>query len=1136
MIIADADERQAALDPHCSFIVQAPAGSGKTELLTQRFLKLLSLAQKAPEEILAVTFTRKAAGEMRHRILASLKKAKEENEPPIASHERTTWELARAVLVRDQALHWHLLQNPNRLRIFTIDALCSLIVNQSPILSQMGMMPEITDDPSRDYQEAITALLKETTKADPWSKSLQDLLYHLDNNVSSLFNLLLTLLASRDQWLPYIGQIQKNKTLLSDYLNNAILRVIVDHLSSLQCHFNQNLEHKSALLSHLRQAALACQEAGIVSPITTCHNLTELPETSPEGLPIWEGICSLLLTQQNTWRKSFTVNIGFPSPSESKDKGQKEERKRQKEGILNLVEAYEKQESLLKDLRQLRNLPHYPLSSQQITILLAIGKILPVLVAHLQLVFQQKAKVDFIEVSLSALTALGDELAPSELALKLDNQLRHLLIDEYQDTSVTQYRLFEKMIQGWQPGEGKTLFLVGDPMQSIYRFRGAEVSLFLHTQRQGLANIMLTPLKLSVNFRSLSPIVDWINQHFTNIFPKEEDVATGAISYSVATTPEILNSPHDEMIYLHPHLFEQDMTEKEILEIIQDCKNKGMQSVAILARSKRHLFPLIQLLKQEKVPFVAHEVEQLAQRSHVVDLLSLLRATQNLSDSIAWFAVLRAPWLGLGLADLSILAEQNNKRILWQILEEEKTWLLLSQNAQQRLARAVPLLQYWLKHQKRQKLSHWLRGLWIALGGPAAYAENFDIKDIDRVLDLIDTSLSMDGTLDIEALEEKLFDKLSDITILDNENTGFQLELMTIHKAKGLEFDCVIMPYLHKRARNRDEALLLWLEKHHHDGIDLLVAPRRAQKAEKDGLYLYVAEQLQQKDKHECARLLYVGTTRAKKALHLMLTLEQDKEEKVKPPPSGSFLSLLWPQIQESVLAKMLSKTDDNVRAMPKSEKLNGNLVRLKSHWEAPPLVQKVLMSHLEEQVLMPQNIPQVEETQNRAAGIVFHRLMQHIMSQSGEPELNNEMKTSCKIALKRLGLAGKRLEGAYSQVLSGLNNVISDPICRWLSSPSHLDKQREWALCIKHPQGTQQCVIDYTFVDTNNVRWIVDYKLSLSSDTTQEELEREVEKYKPQLKKYYQALRAYEDRIVKCGLYFPLIKTWKEVSFVEDE
>src|SRR5437763_11139563 len=113
--LKDAYERQRALDPTQSFIVQAPAGSGKTELLTQRYLVLLGCV-KQPEEILAITFTKKSAAEMRSRIIAALKNVCENPEPSVP-HAQQTWQLAKQAMERNDSLGWNLLDNPNRLQI-----------------------------------------------------------------------------------------------------------------------------------------------------------------------------------------------------------------------------------------------------------------------------------------------------------------------------------------------------------------------------------------------------------------------------------------------------------------------------------------------------------------------------------------------------------------------------------------------------------------------------------------------------------------------------------------------------------------------------------------------------------------------------------------------------------------------------------------------------------------------------------------------------------------------------------------------------------------------------------------------------------------------------------------------------------
>jgi ATP-dependent helicase/nuclease subunit A len=155
---ADAAERRRALDPETSFIIQAPAGSGKTELLIQRFLVLLARVEQ-PESIVAITFTVKAAGEMRSRVLDALRKARDGAEPESA-HERLTSELAAGALARDARSGWNLLNNPGRLRIQTIDALCMGITRQMPWLARFGAMPRVTEDARPMYLTAAAEALQ----------------------------------------------------------------------------------------------------------------------------------------------------------------------------------------------------------------------------------------------------------------------------------------------------------------------------------------------------------------------------------------------------------------------------------------------------------------------------------------------------------------------------------------------------------------------------------------------------------------------------------------------------------------------------------------------------------------------------------------------------------------------------------------------------------------------------------------------------------------------------------------------------------------------------------------------------------------------------------------------------------------
>ena len=226
---SDASTRARALDPTRSFIVQAPAGSGKTELLTQRYLRLLAAVEQ-PEQILAITFTRKAAAEMRNRILLAIESAA--GPMPDSPHKRTTWELARAVRSADAQRRWQLLDHPSRLRIQTIDALNSTLARRLPILAGTGSALEPTDDPRPLCETAAQRLIERLGDGSPESQSLEALIVHLGNRVDRLIELLRELLAKRDQWLHPIVSAGAHADLRAS-LERTLQGMIDRHLAQL---------------------------------------------------------------------------------------------------------------------------------------------------------------------------------------------------------------------------------------------------------------------------------------------------------------------------------------------------------------------------------------------------------------------------------------------------------------------------------------------------------------------------------------------------------------------------------------------------------------------------------------------------------------------------------------------------------------------------------------------------------------------------------------------------------------------------------------------------------------------------------------------------------------------------------------
>ncbi len=503
--VVDQQQRLHALDPAGSFIVQAPAGSGKTELLTQRILALLAVVDH-PDEILAITFTRKAAAEMRHRLLQALVAAS--GPPPAAAHARHTWELAGKVLERDRCRGWSLLDTPSLLAIQTIDSFNAGLARRMPWLSRFGGSPRIAEDPQRLYRQAAQRTLERSGSGGHGGSAGARVLAHLDNRQEQLETLLVAMLQRRDQWLRHLAgrSLEQERSALEAALDTYVRGCLEDCRRLLSPSFWEQLvplaRYAAANLGG--ELLLTRLPAGAV------------PGSTAADLPLWQGLADLLLTAVGTPRRRVDKNCGFPP-------GKDGEAAAMKQAMQDLLGAPELIE-LAPRLHALRQLPAPAYGDEQWAILGDLVELLRLAAGELWLAFARQGETDFAEVAMRALGALGEGTSPSDLLLQLDARVRHILVDEFQDTSYLQFALLDTLTEGWQPGDGRTLFVVGDPMQSIYRFREAEVGLFLAARRSGIGQVLLESLTLAANFRSRAPLVDWFNEVFQHIFPAREDV------------------------------------------------------------------------------------------------------------------------------------------------------------------------------------------------------------------------------------------------------------------------------------------------------------------------------------------------------------------------------------------------------------------------------------------------------------------------------------------------------------------------------------------------------------------------------------------------------------------------------------
>ena len=1104
--IPDLTQRSQALNVSQSFIVQAPAGSGKTELLTQRYLKLLSQSQ-APEEIIAITFTNKAVAEMQERIIKALNFAAT-NPEPTAAHEKQTWQLAKKVLIQDGKQQWSLLSNPNRLRVTTIDALCLNLASQLPIQSKLGADLAISNDAYFLYQQAALNCLKELNNNSQHANAIATLLLHLDNDLNRVKRLLITMLAKRDQWLSYTVHDHTGDELRAHleaellHANNTIIKKLCKALP-------KDLLEEIDVLSQYAANQLPLESQ---SNIKYCAQCLDASNHNLEMKAYWLGIAELLLVKNGNWRKQGGASIGFPAPSKCKNKEEQvvlaEYKKRFKELLLALHEHQDFQENL----QEMTMVPNAQYTDLQWQVLESLLLLLPYASAHLKLVFAEHKSVDYVENSLSALHALGNETNPTDLALTLDYQINHILVDEFQDTSVNQYRLIEKLTYGWQHNDGRSLFIVGDPMQSIYRFRQAEVGLFLHARRFGINDIKLNNLVLHSNFRSNKVIVDWNNQTYQQILPKTENASIGAVSFSESHA--IHSADTSSNIYYHSH--QEALSEAQtIAEQIQKIEND--KSIAILVRSRSQLIEIIPQLQEHDIPYQAIDIEKLSNRPVIQDLLALTKAMLHLGDRISWLAICRAPWCGLTLEDLHIIAN-SKEDCIWQALQNKEMIKNLSADGQQRIEILIAAMQTSINTRQRYLLRDWINNAWLALQGDSYISDN-DRINAQSYFDLLEEiSVSVDSNI-FATIENKVMQLFAKPQLADKN----PVQLMTIHKSKGLEFDVVFLPDLGKRGAVNDKQLLQWLEYPDQDNIDHMLLAPISQRKEQESIYNYIAFKEKEKESYERARLLYVATTRAKQQLYLSAIVNQDDEGEIKTPNKSTLLGLLWPACHEEFSKNYLATQIET-----ESDSLNIKLKRL-------PLSALKNKTIHQTSTRDGENVPElvINNDDRSKLGTVIHYLIQQITEQtlSWWEQNNNKSYLSALLSSFKLPFYHHQ---TYTEVIhNAIDNMIQDNIGQWLLA-KHNDDHCEYGLSSVINNEVINIIIDRTFVDENDIRWIIDYKTSQPNDESVEQfIENEKNTYQKQLALYAKIYSKMETRQIKTALYFPLISKFCEHNTV---
>jgi ATP-dependent exoDNAse (exonuclease V) beta subunit len=1200
----DAESRRKALDLNQSFIVRAPAGAGKTELLTQRYLGLLSKVE-SPEQIIAITFTRKAATEMRNRILKRLEAAA--GPVPEIEHERQTWTLACAAMQADQQLGWGLLENPDRLRIITIDSLCASLVRQMPYLSRFGGMPSVAEKPETHYAEAARLTVGAVENVEAVAKALE----YLDNDVGKLQKLIVAMLAFRDQWLEHIGDLRAGddaalRTQLRDDLTTSLSRLVERDLA-IAAQLLAAMQTPK-LMAAARYIAAFVPPENLQAPILSLSDWSTPLGDSVEELKSWQALGKLLLTKKGRGDpyKTLGKTNGLPDIKDAPDSKLFKAHKETLKATCDYLREHDKAAAALQAL-SLCPAPVY--TDPDLDAILTFVEVLITAYGFLWGAFQDAGETDFIEVADRALKALGNPQEPSELALKLDYELHHLLVDEFQDTNNHQISLLQKLTAGWTRQDGRTLFVVGDPMQSIYRFRKADVGLFLRTLNTGIGDIKLLPLTLYRNNRSVPKVIDWINNSFQNIFPAEADPERGRVPYSRAifTKPD----PQGEAsgIFVHPIIpgvkaasdvnsesaevvgdkyensagspvnaeLDEDGDEleaKEILSIIDaEWKEDNTRNIAVLIRARSHLASLVTEIRRSKptLRYEAVEIESLSERQPIQDLLALTRALCHRADRVNWLAVLRAPWCGLTLSDLLLLAKPENIQqnaanyraplpTIWSLMLEQHQLEMLSNDGQIRLRHAQDALCEFVENPGRQSLRRQVEGAWLRLGGNICIGSQSDVNDVNAYFRLLD-KLDAAGRFDLDRLETEINDLYA---APSTDKHAGKLKFMTVHKAKGLEFDTVILPGLHRSTVNREAKLLVWEGTHDDNGKKhLVVAPykRPGELENVDGeeieefaagnstaIRTYINALEQSREDQENRRVLYVAMTRAIRSLHLLGVAKPKLNKKIgyyemqkSSARSGTPLSLLWSAVSGEYDLALQNKLDFMTK---QNAEFAEQTTRLELSQFVPQLqrLRQEVIPVNEETAKPPVSgygVPQPNTISLTAAnlathiGTLVHRYLELIGNQGVETWDQTKIRSLRPVFAKwfiQNGHDRQESQLGSERVERALTYAVTDTKGRWILQSRDVHEATELALTQRVKGSMKNNIVDRTFVD-EGVRWVIDYKTgAYEGDDIEAFIASKCREYSHQMERY-DSLFQQENLPIKKAIYFVDLNRFEMIS-----
>lgn len=1023
-ISIDSEERKTIIESDQSFIVSAPAGSGKTQVLVARMLKKLLIVDDA-KEIIAITFTKKAANEMQQRIIEWWNEKKE-------PYQKDIEKIIKKFKVEEGGLEIFV----ENLNIMTIDSLALRIIKKDFANSPLDV--ELQDDVDEIIEESIKDIIQEPE----FEKDIQKVLLFMGGNYRNNIKNLTSMMQKRDQWLKivqkfsHINQDEVKKS-YKKYFRNEMKRRIKEVKNIFT---NTEIEKFKLLYLQLRT--------------------DNLKIFNPEIATSWRDLAKLIFTEKGEIRKSLKGEV---------------------RDIINEIFKNKKIHEI-NILKRFNNVINEENIEDIFPLIPSFVQTLKYFCAQLQNNFIEKNIFDFNEILLQAIETLKN--SPVEEILKHD--VSHLLVDEFQDINKSQEEFIELLLDNFASDvPRKSLLLVGDPMQSIYKFRKARVRIFIDIQKNNkFAGLQVNYIPLKTNFRSKPKIIDWMNQNLKEIFPSQLDPDLDAITYHSCEPYRDNNNNNENDGVVTIHRFSGNYSKgndlykaeaKETIRIIKDIKKKHpKRKIAVLTRTRSNIQEVLsELNKEEEIGVEAIEIKSIEDRQSFQDILSLSKALYNFEDKTQWVAVLRAPWCGLELKILTNLFENNHDIAAWEIINDKNIVSILDKKSQKRLNFLTKTIKKFLPYKGHVSHSYFIESVWRALGGDKTLLENNDFADeIETFFNCINdcsTPLSINFT--------ELDNKIADLHISQSINQQKEKEpikLMTMHAAKGLEFECVILPNLNRPQKYDEKPFFIY--------EDDVIAIKGNEYNEQKNLYDYLWEKEKIRIENEKIRLLYVSISRAIKECHMIFTEDiSKKEENIE---ASSFLKLLWPVVKNEKSINIFQKKNTDINTfIPKLRRLKLEYIGSQNDTNEALPMQEIKTDYFE-------NI-------YTYTGTLIHKFYKLIIKNQLDIDIILSDKSEYfKQLLSMQNYSNNESKQAYQIILNSFKSLKDCEDGKWIYQ-LHDEDRMEVEYHIKDSNKSRK-IPDRTFI-YDEVRWIIDYKAVFSN----KDLDLQAKEYLPQLNQY---------------------------------